>query len=919
MDEIKTPESTESLISTLKERSKELTCLYRIEELLSVSNRSIEEVLQGVIEVIPPGWQFPEVCQAEITYYDEAYRSKGFVDSVSAQCSEIIVQELAVGKICVSYREEMPPADDGPFLNEEAKLLEVITGRLGQFIQQQKLNGVHEKNGNGESSVEMSGPAKWKTAIDILCKTDQNLLNRVSRKMINYLMLSNVKEAKSLLQHYGRDLRIDGYIEESNQPRVKTSRESLLNLIDETFRVASNHLEDEKILDLIQKWIHEDKTSFLVKPLVNVHATLTDIADAMQRYQHLKPDEIELSDATAHGMKVAMIRRFLTEQLSFINVAKNYVELDDFFDLIDRLIYSTGSHGKLGGKSAGLFLGSRLLSNMRSEVPGIGNIKTPKTWYITSEGLHEFVYYNNLEEFYEQKYKKINEVKQDYPHIVQVFKNSHFPMEIVKGLSMALDDFGDAPLIVRSSSLLEDRLGAAFSGKYLSLFLANQGEKRVRLEALMDAIAEVYASTFGPDPIEYRAERGLLDFNEQMAIMIQEVVGNKVGRYFFPAFAGVAFSRNEFRWSPRIKRDDGLLRIVPGIGTRAVDRLIDDYPVLIAVRQPNLRVNVTEDELIRYSPKMIDVINLEKNRFETIEIADLLKECGSEYPSINNIISINRDGIIKRPVGMMTDFEVDDVIVTFDGLITNSPFVAQVDAIMSTLSSVLNIPVDIEFASDGKDFYLLQCRPQSYSRDEVSVTMPRGVPSADILFTANRYVSDGSVVGITHIVYVDPIKYSELAKLDDLNAVGRTVGRLNKILPKRKFILIGPGRWGSRGDIKLGVRVTYSDINNTAMLIEVARKKGNYVPDLSFGTHFFQDLVEASIRYLPLYPDNDGIEFNEKFLLTSENVLKTTIPESAHLADVIRVIDVPSVADNKILNVLMNADDEEAIGMFIEQ
>ena len=125
--------------------------------------------------------------------------------------------------------------------------------------------------------------------------------------------------------------------------------------------------------------------------------------------------------------------------------------------------------------------------------------------------------------------------------------------------------------------------------------------------------------------------------------------------------------------------------------------------------------------------------------------------------------------------------------------------------------------------------------------------------------------------------------------------VGRVVGKLNSLLPKRQFILMGPGRWGSRGDIKLGVPVTYSDFNNTAALIEIARKKGNYVPELSFGTHFFQDLVESSIRYLPLYPDDPGIEFNEKFLLTSRNYLPDILPESAALADTIHVIDVPSV------------------------
>ena len=107
-------------------------------------------------------------------------------------------------------------------------------------------------------------------------------------------------------------------------------------------------------------------------------------------------------------------------------------------------------------------------------------------------------------------------------------------------------------------------------------------------------------------------------------------------------------------------------------------------------------------------------------------------------------------------------------------------------------------------------------------------------------------------------MYVDPAAYSQIPTREEMLDVGRAIGRLNSILTKRKFILMGPGRWGSRGDIKLGVNVTYSDINNTAALIEVAQKQGDYIPDLSFGTHFFQDLVESSIRYLPIYPDHLG-------------------------------------------------------------
>ncbi len=122
---------------------------------------------------------------------------------------------------------------------------------------------------------------------------------------------------------------------------------------------------------------------------------------------------------------------------------------------------------------------------------------------------------------------------------------------------------------------------------------------------------------------------------------------------------------------------------------------------------------------------------------------------------------------------------------------------------------------------------------------------------------------------------------------------------MNKILPRRRFILIGPGRWGSRGDIKLGVAVTYSEINNTAVLIEVARKHKDYVPDLSFGTHFFQDLVESNIRYLPLYPDDENIVFNELFLRESENQLIHLLPDSASMSEVVRVIDIEKKTGGK--------------------
>ena len=324
---------------------------------------------------------------------------------------------------------------------------------------------------------------------------------------------------------------------------------------------------------------------------------------------------------------------------------------------------------------------------------------------------------------------EIDQVRQEYPHLVALFKSSSFPSEFAKGLALALDDLGDVPLIVRSSSLLEDRPGSAFSGKYKSLFLGNRGTREERLIALMDAIAEVYASIFGPDPMEYRAERGLLDVHEEMGIMIQEVVGQPVGKYFLPACSGVAFSNNEFRWSARIKRGDGLVRLVPGLGTRAVDRVADDYPMLIAPGQPSLRVNVTPDEVLKYSPKHIDLINLETNSFETVGVAELLRCCGSKYPQIRNLVSLASHDRIEQLIGPLPDFSSQDAVFNFEGLIRNTSFVPCIRELLSLLQSKLGTPVDIEFAYDGQDFYLLQCRPQSYGADALPVGIPQNLPS----------------------------------------------------------------------------------------------------------------------------------------------------------------------------------------------
>jgi hypothetical protein len=755
---------------------------------------------------------------------------------------------------------------------------------------------------------------EWQVIVDLLRDTNPILLNRIGRKMMNYLYKRNIKQIEELMQRLDTTSADWEYSE--NQPMPKINPSLLEQIVEEIFQIAAREIDDEELTIIISLWLKHEQARFLGMAAEKRDVPLAEITEAVQRFANMPDAQKSLSPEESMGIKVALIRRFLTDDLHYINVTKKHLAVNDFLQVLTHTIGPAAGNGKLGGKAAGLFRAEKILLAAKKDYISLRNLNIPKTWYITSDGILDFLHFNALEEMPTIKYRDPIEIRQEYPYLEQIFKNSALSPEIIAGLSLCLDDFGDRPLIVRSSSLLEDSLGSAFAGKYKSLFVANQGSKREKLEALTNAIVEVYASVFGPDPIEYRRERGLLDFNEEMAIVIQEVVGKRVGRYYFPAYAGVAFSYNEFRWSPRIRRQDGIIRLVAGLGTRAVDRVGDDYPTLVSPGQPGLRVNASPDEVMWYSQKNIDVLNLESRRFETISVDKLFSEIGNEFPALSQVVSVYRDSQLFSPTGTMVNFDDGTPVITFSKLLAHGPFIPQIRDILKILKDALGWPVDIEFACDGDihKLYLLQCRPQSQSGGSNGAAVPKDVPPADQLFNAGRYVTNALVEGVEYLVYVDPAAYEALPTMEDLIQVGRVVGELNQKLPRQKFILIGPGRWGSRGDVKLGVRVGYSDINNTAMLIEVARKKKDYVPELSFGTHFFQDLVEANIRYLPLYPDEKGSVFNEEFFLNSPNQLKKLLPHARGMEQVIRVIHVPKTSDGATVTVCMDGDHDRALG-----
>ncbi len=697
-----------------------------------------------------------------------------------------------------------------------------------------------------------------------------------------------------------------------NQPERDRWDESERSYVEQITReLVSQSFSLADIDDLVNLTMKRDEVYNLEIVANRANVSFREMADMIQRFCKLPLGETRLAPAEVMGTRVALTRHFISDQLEFIGIAKNHLQIRDFDDVTRHMLGSDTGIGRIGGKAGGMILAHRILRSVEDDPEVYLPLAIPESWYLRSDVVEDFLRLNRLDEYQSQKYKPIDDVAREYPLIRGVFRNGEFPLRVVHELRRVLDQIGNHPLIVRSSSLLEDRLGTAFCGKYASVFVANQGTLEHRLRALLGAIAEVYASIMAPDPILYRREHNLIDYVEEMAVLIQKVVGFRFGDFFLPAFAGVAFSRNEYRWSPRIRREDGLLRLVMGLGTRAVDRSGSDYPRMVALGHPTLRPESTVTDILRCAQHTLDVIDLRKNRLQSVTVSELFAQ-GMDMPMLDKLVSIHRDGDLYAPTGLHVDAEPNRLCVTFDKLLRETPFVSRVRGMLQRLEQEYGMPVDMEFACDGEKFYLLQCRTQSQVKDAGPVAIPSGVPERDILFDANRYVRTGLFEGIEHIVYVDPAAYDAIPTRQSRTEAARVVGRINHALPPKSFVLIGPGRWGSN-DILLGVPVRYADINRCQVLIEVARQKDGFSPEVSFGTHFFQDLVEAGIHYLPLYPDEPGNHFNESFLLQSPNRLKSIVPEDAEFESIVRVIHVPSVAAGRRLTLAMDGETDRAL------
>ena len=706
-----------------------------------------------------------------------------------------------------------------------------------------------------------------------------------------------------------------GQLESLGEPATEQAVAEVIEILTDIY--FARHCTWEEIENNINLARKRDSFRSLNR-LMNTEGVTTDqIREAVREFCAIPKGTLYISPGESIGVRVGLLSRFISDQLSFLAVAKNHITIRDMDELMGRIIWNPRRGGKIGGKSAGMFLAHKIILPLlgRRDPEFEKYVKIPESHYFTSGFLTDFLDSNNLFSLHSQKYKNRETIEEEFSQISEIIQEAAFPPDIIVQFRGFLEEVGEHPLIIRSSSLLEDNVGYTFSGKYDSVFLANQGDIEIRLDEFTRALKQVLTSVFSPKAILYRRDHSLLDFDERMSVLVQKVVGRQFGDYFFPTAAGVAFSQNMYAWTPRIVRSDGLLRMVFGLGTRAVDRVGPDYPRMVPLSHPLLRPEASAEEIKKYSQRLVDVLDLKSRSVLTIPAADLLR--ANDYPDRFYVVSIDDEGHLSAPLFKKEEIDTNRAWITFDNLLSKTPAAGIMKRILHQLEQAYGRPVEVEFAWDDGILYLLQCRALAASRLVEKVAVPKEIDPAKILFTSSSVLFSSVARNIEYIVYVDPKVYTGLSTFTERVSVGHTVRKINRLLEDKIYALFGPGRWGTN-DVNMGIKVNYADINRTRVLAEIAMREAGVVPEPSFGTHFFNDLVEANIVPLAIDPESPGTVFREEFFHQCPNVLNSLDP-GLQSGGIVRVIHVPSCARGQYLQVYLDSEEQKGIGFLGHQ
>ena len=665
--------------------------------------------------------------------------------------------------------------------------------------------------------------------------------------------------------------------------------------------LESYQLNEELYIHPLKVWHRYSPTMFfphLIKEQEAFSITASSEAAALFANINRSTERFDYWDVIINRAKEALSsspeeqekhKRFLMSMLmgkesGVLDLCNRYFTLQDILNIANREVGT----GFIGGKSVGMLVARKILENDEQNrfKP---YMEAHDSYFLGSDIFYTYIVQNG---WWELRTKQ--KTKEGYFKYAQELKekllNGVFPEKIQEKFLQMMEYFGQSPIIVRSSSLLEDNFGNAFAGKYDSVFCVNQGTPEERYEAFEQAIRLVYASTMNEDALSYRMNRGLFDKDEQMAILVQRVSGDYYEQYFFPHLAGVGNSSNLYVWDKNTDMNAGMLRLVFGLGTRAVDRTTEDYAKIVCLDNPLRKPPMYSEDKSKYTQHHVDLLSLKDNILTSKDLQEV----------------ISQDIKIDKGLFVSVDYETADrlreigyknikpaYILDFVKVLKDTQFPVFMKDILAVLSGAYDYPVDIEFTANfdkDKNFKvnLLQCRPLQTRGLGKSVKIPNITDESDCFFYIKGNFMGGNVhLPIDYVVFVHARAYLDLNEQDKYE-VARCIGMINTIMKGKNMMLVGPGRWGTTTP-SLGVPVHFSEICNMSVICEVASTVEGFLPELSYGSHFFQDLVESGNFYAAIFNGYKDVIYYPEYVLKRPNMLTSILPEAMKFSHVIHI------------------------------
>jgi DNA-binding NarL/FixJ family response regulator len=552
-------------------------------------------------------------------------------------------------------------------------------------------------------------------------------------------------------------------------------------------------------------------------------------------------------------------------------------------DIVNSTDYVTRiGGGSMGGKGRGLAFLSNFIANvnLKKLIPDL-HIAIPKTTVIGVDEYDNFLEHNDL---YQVLYTTKDEEK-----IKQAFLLAEFQPKLKEKLRDYLEVM-KTPLAVRSSGLFEDSLNQPFAGVYATYIIPNNDENmEKRVSDLEKAIKMVYASIYSSTSIAYFSAIDCRVQDEKMAVILQELVGQEYNHKYYPNLSGVAQSYNFYPFS-YMQPEDGFAVIALGLGAYVVG---GEKAWRFCPRYPKLQLSSVKDQ-IRDSQRYFYAVDLTKKDYhietdgEMVAIAqyDLdeiekdgnLRCCASVYDRTNDVMTSDLTVRGTRIVDFSAILQYDHV-----------PLAGALDVLLDVFNQAMGSPVEIEFALDLQHpkspvLYLLQIKP--LIRNDYSVEVDEAaIDPAHIVLKANKGVGNGTPRHISDVVYVEPASFDRLKT----ECIAEEIKQINKQLAAegRDYILIGPGRWGTR-DKFTGIPVEWPDITRAKVIVEQGLP--DFPLDASLGSHFFHNVTSMHVGYFPLLQDTAGNVIRFDLLAQQPLITQTTYVKHVRFAAPLTVL-----------------------------